>query len=425
MPVGDYEWMTPEEMSQHDWSNYDWNSSTGYIVECDLTYPPELHHAHNSFPLAPTKEKIDETRLSQYSLNALHIIKNEKRHRSEKLVTTFTPKKNYVLHAVNLALYLQLGMKLDKIHRVIKFRQASFLDPHIKSCTEKRAASKTVFRKNLYKAMSNIVYGKLIERVRDYMDCKIVMDRESFMEQVSCSRFKSFKVLKPGIVVVFLERRFFKMRQLPQAGFSVLEFSKHLMYNQYYNVIRPLLGNKCSVLGTDTDSFFLLVETGESRYKTYLRLLPVLDTSNFPKDHPLFSEKLKAQPGYWKCESSGKKILRFVGLSSKCYSMEVESGEDGNTREKTKCKGVVSAYSRKLGVDDFRTCLDVMKSQAVTQYTIQARDHVIRTMKSNKIAFSSFDDKRFYTCAIHTVPYGSIFASNNQCVFCDGIINLQ
>jgi hypothetical protein len=113
-----------------------------------------------------------------------------------------------------------------------------------------------------------------------------------------------------------------------------------------------------------------------------------------------------------------------VGLSSKSYSIEVQQ-EGEEKKEKNKCKGVTGAYSKQLTFQDYYDCLDTLRSHSVVQYTIQSRDHVIRTMKTKKIAFSSFDDKRFYTCAIHTVPHGSIYAYKDRCVFCDGTLTLK
>ena len=43
------------------------DSSTGYILECDLSYPPELHDLHADYPMAPEHLEITEDMLSPYS----------------------------------------------------------------------------------------------------------------------------------------------------------------------------------------------------------------------------------------------------------------------------------------------------------------------------------------------------------------------
>ena len=69
-------------------------------------------------------------------------------------------KSRYVLYLRNLHLYTQLGMKVTKIHRVLAFDQRAYLAPYILFNTEKRQHARSDFEKDLYKLMSNAVYGK-------------------------------------------------------------------------------------------------------------------------------------------------------------------------------------------------------------------------------------------------------------------------
>ena len=46
---------------------------------------------------------------------------------TEKLVPHLGRLKKYVVHYRNLKLYLQLGLEVTKIHRVIRFRQGAWL----------------------------------------------------------------------------------------------------------------------------------------------------------------------------------------------------------------------------------------------------------------------------------------------------------
>jgi hypothetical protein len=67
MPVSDFRWLTEEEIETLDVLNMGDNQKTGYIIECDLGYPKELHESHNSFPLAPETMTITEDMLSPYA----------------------------------------------------------------------------------------------------------------------------------------------------------------------------------------------------------------------------------------------------------------------------------------------------------------------------------------------------------------------
>lgn len=108
--------MTPEEFSKFDnqWKNFDENRDEGYILEVDLEYPDHLAELHNDYPLAPERIEIPE----EWESPVLAEIKkkyNFKSLSSEKLVCNFLPKKNYCIHYLNLAYYLQLGLILKKV----------------------------------------------------------------------------------------------------------------------------------------------------------------------------------------------------------------------------------------------------------------------------------------------------------------------
>ena len=179
---------------------------------------------------------------------------------SEKLGATFNPRIKYVVHYMNLALYLKLGMILTKVHRVLSFRQSCFSKSYIDQCTEKRKESKTNFGKRLWKLFANSVFGKFIERTRGYLDCKIVKDQESCEKWLSSPRLKSTKILNEDLVIFFLNRQNVTLNKAFPIGFTILEMSKNFMYEQFYRKIRPALGN-CQVIMSDTDSFVLLVQS--------------------------------------------------------------------------------------------------------------------------------------------------------------------
>ncbi|GBM87300.1 hypothetical protein AVEN_107418-1 [Araneus ventricosus] len=52
LPVSDFEWLSPEEISLQQICQTPDDATTGYILEVDMEYPPELHALHNSYPLA-------------------------------------------------------------------------------------------------------------------------------------------------------------------------------------------------------------------------------------------------------------------------------------------------------------------------------------------------------------------------------------
>ena len=99
------------------------NSSTGYFPEVDPEYPDELHELHNDYPLAPENLAILYDILPHYCKK----IADEYRAKVGgvmKLILNLDNKSNYIVHCKNLQLHLSLGMRLTKIHRVLKFKQS-------------------------------------------------------------------------------------------------------------------------------------------------------------------------------------------------------------------------------------------------------------------------------------------------------------
>ena len=98
------------------------DSSTGYVLEVDLEYPQKLHDIHNDYPLAPEKINIPKEWLSKYCLK-IASVHNITTVTVKILVRNSMNKNNYVIHDRNLQQCLDLGIKLKKIHRILKFKQ--------------------------------------------------------------------------------------------------------------------------------------------------------------------------------------------------------------------------------------------------------------------------------------------------------------
>lgn len=76
-------------------------------------------------------------------------------YKSKKLTATFNDRENYVIHFANLKYYLQQGMVLKKVRRVLAFRQTLFLKDYISWCTNKRQQAASKFSKDLFKLLAN------------------------------------------------------------------------------------------------------------------------------------------------------------------------------------------------------------------------------------------------------------------------------
>ena len=132
---GGFKWL--KDVDNFNVNSISENSSTGCILEIDLKYPDELHELHNDYPLAPEKRAIPYEMLPNYCKK----IADEygiKVGDVKKLIPNLGDKNNYVIHYRNLQLNLSLGMKLTKIHRLLKFKHSDWMKKYIDFNTEKR-----------------------------------------------------------------------------------------------------------------------------------------------------------------------------------------------------------------------------------------------------------------------------------------------
>ena len=118
LPLKDFEIV--EEISLEDNLNTDDEGDIGYIVEVDLHYPDDLHDKHSDFPLISDKEPVDPIELSEYQ-SELKTALNVSNSKIKKLRQTCHSKMNYVTHYRILKFFISNGLKVNKLHRAVKF----------------------------------------------------------------------------------------------------------------------------------------------------------------------------------------------------------------------------------------------------------------------------------------------------------------
>ena len=135
LPYGEFERL--KNVDEFDVNSLNEKSLTGYFLEVDLEYPNELHELHNDYPLAPEKPAVSSNILSKYCKEIADRYKI-KVGDVKKLIPNLGNKTKYVLQYRDLQLYLSWGMKLTKIHRVLKFKQSGWMKKYIDFNTKKK-----------------------------------------------------------------------------------------------------------------------------------------------------------------------------------------------------------------------------------------------------------------------------------------------
>ena len=159
LPEKEFDFLLDEQAAAFDFMSVPDDGPEGYILEVDLAYPEELHGAHSDYPLCPESAVIEPNDLSPYTVSLAEKL-GVKPSGRRKLLGTLKGKERYALHYRNLKLYVRLGMRVKKIHRVISFTQSRWLKPYIDFNTDQRKKAANEIEKDFFKLMNNSVFGK-------------------------------------------------------------------------------------------------------------------------------------------------------------------------------------------------------------------------------------------------------------------------
>ena len=399
LPTGGFQWVDDCDRLTETIIEHPTDSREGYILEVDLEYPGELHVAHNAYPLAPERMTVKKEWMSDYQHGLL-----DAGVEVEKLVPNLYNKNRYVLHYRNLQLYLSLGMRLTNVHRALSFQQSCWMEPYIRLNTELRTAADNDFEKDLFKLMNNSVFGKTMENLRKRVNVKLVRANEAdkLRRLIASPSFARANIFNDDLVAIQMHKSRLLLNRPVYVGMCVLDLSKHLMYDFYYNELKKQYGERCQLLYTDTDSLLLEIQT-ENVYEDMSANAHLYDTSNYPKDHPQYSEENKKVVGKMKDECAGRLIAEYVGLRPKMYS--ILKADD---KEIKKAKGVKrSVVSNEIRHKDYNEALFDKKTFRHGMDVLRSERHHIYGQHLNKISLSPFDSKRWISeNGIDTLAYG-------------------
>ena len=329
LPCGNYKWRN--DLTIVDILNADCFGGVGYFVEVDLEYPPRLHDHHNDLPLAPEKLKIKTEWLSDYAKSF-----GIPASRVAKLVETLFDKNFYICHFRNLDFYVEKGLTVKRLHRVLQFDQSCWLGNYISKNTALRKQAKTDFDKNFFKLLSNACFGKTMENLRNRRQTKFLSTEPEAKTCTLKPTFLNFQIIHDSLVSVnFTQSSFFWNKPTP-VGAAILDLSKIVLYKFHYDEIKPKFGDSLKVVCKDTDSLLYRIET-DDLYSDKESLKYLLDLSDYPQNNKLFDSTNKKVPLTMKDELNGQIMLEATCLRSKLYSIEYESGIKQSAKGVQKC----------------------------------------------------------------------------------------
>ena len=389
LPTGNFKGMTDKEISKIGLGKYKAYGKNGLISEVDLEYPRELHNIHNDYPVTPEKVKVSNDMLSAYYKKIAEKY-NISTGLVSKLIPTLRDKKEYVLHYRNLQLYLDLSLKIKKVHRVLKFDQSPWLKQYIDFNTEKQKHAKNSFKKDFFKLMNNSVFGKTMEDLCRRVDVRLVTNEKKLDKLTSKPTYVSSKIFNENLMAVHKVKETLTLNRLAYVGMCILDLSKTPMYDFHYNYIKKKYNNRARLLFTDTDSLTYEIEA-EDVYKDFWNNKDMFENSDYPESSPYYCNANKKIIGKFKDEACGIPITKFIGLMSKMYSYVKDNEKGGKTAMGIK-KNVIK---NSIKHEDYKNTLSNNEQMHHKMKTIRSQRHQLGSYEINKVSLSCFDDKRY------------------------------
>ena len=254
---------------------------------------------------------------------------------------------------------------------------------------ELRKLAKDDFEKDLFKLMNNAVFGKTMENIRKHRDIKLVTTNKKRNKLVSEPNYHTINYISEDLSIIKMNKTKVKMNKPINLGLTILDISK-ILYEFWYDYMKPKYGNRVKLFYMDTDSFVMNIKTSDFYKDISNDVDKRFDTSNYEVNRPLPTGKNKKVIGLMKDELGGKIITEFVTLRPKTYSYLTDDGkEDKKAKGTKKC-----VIKRMIKFDDYKNCLLKDKVLLKLQQRFISKKHDVYTEDINKIALSNDDDKR-------------------------------
>ena len=272
--------------------------------------------------------------------------------------------------------------------------------------TKPRSDALEDFEKDFFKLMNNSVFGKTMENVPNHRDIKLVTKNQKRNKLVSEPNYHTSKHFLEDLMAIEMRKTKVVMSKPVYLGQAILDISKTLMYEFWYDYLKPKYGDKVKLCYMDTDNFIVHIETEDFYEDIASNVDKWFDTSAYNEDNnrPLPIGKNKKVIGKFKDEMNGKIMIENYNARAKTYAFKLD-----DDKETKRAKGTKKCVIKKdLTFENYKE--SVLKNKIIkrSQLRFKSDHHNVYTEEIDKIAISSNDDKRLQTFdGITTYPIGT------------------
>ena len=191
----------------------------------------------------------------------------------------------YVVHIRTLKQALNHGLIHKKMHRVIQFDQKACLKPYTDMNSKLETEAKSNFEKDFFKLLNNSFFGKIMENVRKHRDIKLVTTDKRRNQLASEPNYHTTKYFLKNVMATEMKNKTkVKMNKPIYLGMSILDIIETLMYEFWYDYIKPKYQDRAKLCYMDTDSFVIHIKTEDCYEDIANDVEKLFDTSNCNED---------------------------------------------------------------------------------------------------------------------------------------------
>ena len=108
--------------------------------------------------------------------------------------------------------------------------------------------------------MNNSILGKSMENLQKHRDINLVTTERRRNYLMSESNYHTRKFFQENLLAREMKKRQMLMNGLVYLGFSILDLNKTVMYDFWYDYVKPKYGEKAKLSYVDTDNFIVYIK---------------------------------------------------------------------------------------------------------------------------------------------------------------------
>jgi hypothetical protein len=399
LPYGPVYELTEQEINNFDYKTCDSNGDFTYFLLVDFNIPDHVRRLTDDLPLGIRQYKPKKAELSDFTRK---LVENAKYNISERLIACHHNQKNYLISLKLLQLYICLGVEVQKVSKILRFKQTEIFKNFINQNISLRNSLSSPYEKKLVKLLSNSIYGKCLYNSRkNSEEVKLITRPTMFKKHCNNPLLKDIIAINEDCVMMKLAKKEIVLNSPIHIGFYILELSKYKLLDFYYNVLKKNFGKNLSLCYCDTDSYLIHVKgfsTVEFLKQNCLK--EYIDFSNFTSD--LYSNDRAGKLGCLKSEVPDAYIKDVIILQPKCYSIQTSDG-----KIKMAAKGVPKCCSKELRHQKYVDIHNNVNKSLVTNFSsIRSIKYNLFTRNMSKRSLCKLEIKRHWLSSDKSLAFG-------------------